>query len=66
MQRTGIARLPLHYGKAPRWLVVRMRKLAREIVTIIVDEYGTGDLLRRLADPFWFQALGCRLNFALE
>ncbi|MDH5754975.1 MAG: DUF763 domain-containing protein, partial [Candidatus Bathyarchaeota archaeon] len=38
MQRTGVAKLPLHYGKAPKWLVVRMRKLAKEIVTIIVDE----------------------------
>jgi hypothetical protein len=63
VQRTGIARLPLHYGKAPRWLVIRMRKLANEIVTIIVDEYGTMDFLRRLADPFWFQALGCVLGY---
>jgi hypothetical protein len=63
VQRTGVARLPLHYGKAPRWLVVRMQKLAKEIVTIIVDEYGTGDFLRRLADPFWFQALGCVLGY---
>lgn len=63
MQRTGIARLPLHYGKAPRWLVVRMQKLAKEIVTIIVDEYGTGEFLRRLSDPFWFQALGCVLGY---
>lgn len=63
MQRTGVARLPLHYGKAPRWLVVRMRKLAKEIVTIIVDEYGTGDFLKRVSDPFWFQALGCVLGY---
>ena len=63
MQRTGIARLPLHYGKAPKWLVVRMQKLAKEIVTIIVDEYGTGEFLKRLSDPFWFQALGCVLGY---
>ncbi|MEM2995429.1 MAG: DUF763 domain-containing protein [Candidatus Bathyarchaeia archaeon] len=63
MQRTGVAKLPLHYGKAPKWLVVRMRKLAREIVTIIVDEYGVGEFLRRLSDPFWFQALGCVLGY---
>jgi hypothetical protein len=63
MQRTGVARLPLHFGKAPRWLVVRMQKLAREIVTIIVDEYGTGDFLKRISDPFWFQALGCVLGY---
>ncbi|MDI6904318.1 MAG: DUF763 domain-containing protein [Candidatus Bathyarchaeia archaeon] len=63
MQRTGIAKLPLHYGKAPRWLVIRMRKLAKEIVTIIVDEYGTDDFLKRISDPFWFQALGCVLGY---
>jgi len=63
VQRTGVARLPLHYGKAPRWLVIRMRKLAKEIVTIIVDEYGTDDFLKRISDPFWFQALGCVLGY---
>ena len=63
MQRTGVARLPLHYGKAPKWLVVRMQKLAKEIVTIIVDEYGSGEFLKRLSDPFWFQALGCVLGY---
>ncbi len=63
MQRTGIAKLPLHYGKAPRWLVVRMQKLAKEITTIIIDEYGTEDFLKRISDPFWFQALGCVLGY---
>jgi len=63
VQRTGIAKLPLHYGRAPKWLVVRMRKLAKEIVAIIVDEYGTTDFLRRISDPFWFQALGCVLGY---
>jgi len=63
MQQTGIAKLPLHYGKAPKWLVVRMQKLAKEIVTIIVDEYGSGEFLKRLSDPFWFQALGCILGY---
>jgi hypothetical protein len=63
VQRTGVARLPLHYGKAPRWLVIRMQKLAKEIVTIIVDEYGTDDFLKRISDPFWFQALGCVLGY---
>jgi len=63
VHRTGVARLPLHYGRAPRWLVVRMQKLAKEIVTIIVDEYGSDDFLKRISDPFWFQALGCVLGY---
>jgi hypothetical protein len=40
-----------------------MQKLAKEIVTIIVDEYGTDDFLKRVSDPFWFQALGCVLGY---
>ena len=63
MQRTGIAKLPLHYGKAPEWLTVRMQKLAREIVSIIIDEYGHDEFLNRVSDPFWFQALGCVLGY---
>lgn len=61
--RTGVAHLPLHYGKAPPWLFQRMVKLAREIVIVVVDEFGPEELLRRLSDPFWFQALGCVLGF---
>jgi hypothetical protein len=63
VQRTGVAKLPLHYGKAPRWLTVRMEKLAREVVTIVVDEYGAIEFLKRISDPFWFQALGCVLGY---
>jgi hypothetical protein len=40
-----------------------MQKLAKEIVTILVDEYGSGEFLKRLSDPFWFQALGCVLGY---
>ncbi len=63
MKRTGSARLPLHYGRAPRWLTVRMTKLAKEMADIIVDEYGSAEFLRRLSDPLWFQALGCVLGY---
>jgi len=61
--RTGIAHLPLHYGRTPRWLFARMVSLAREITTIIIENYGPNEMLRRLADPFWFQAFGCVLGF---
>jgi hypothetical protein len=61
--RTGIANLPLHYGKAPRWLFDRMVKLAREITIVIIVDYGAEEMLRRLSHPFWFQAFGCILGF---
>lgn len=63
MQRTGVATLPLHSGKAPRWLFKRMVALSKEITKIIVYEYGADELLRRLSDPFWFQAFSCVLGY---
>jgi hypothetical protein len=63
MYRTGIANLPLHGGKAPAWLTSRMRKLAKEITAIIIDEHGTDIFLTRISDPYWFQAFGCVLGY---
>jgi uncharacterized protein len=61
--RTGTAQLPLHGGRAPAWLFTRMVKLAREITIHVSAEYGPEEMLRRLSDPFWFQAFGCVLGF---
>src|SRR3954451_18579122 len=61
--RTGTATLPLHTGKAPPWLFQRMTKLAREVVVFMAEEFGTAEILRRLADPHWFQAFACVLGF---
>jgi hypothetical protein len=58
-----LAQLPLHSGKAPPWLFQRMTKLAGAITMAIVDEFGPNEMLRRLADPWWFQAFGCVLGF---
>ena len=61
--RTGIANLPLHYGKVPPWLFQRMARLAREITIFIVTEFGAEEMLRRMSDPHWFQAFGCVLGY---
>jgi uncharacterized protein len=58
MQRSGIADLPLHGGTVPKWLADRMTLLGTAIAENVVHHYGTSGLLSRLADPFWFQALG--------
>jgi len=63
MPLKGIAELPLHYGRMPRWLYAEMVKLAGAISRIIVFEYGKREMLKRLSDPFWFQAFGCVLGF---
>src|SRR3990172_2537951 len=58
MKRSGIADLPLHGGRVPRWLAERMAGLGAAITEVIVHDYGTSAFLARLCDPFWFQALG--------
>lgn len=63
MPKTGVATLPLHPGKAPRWLFKRMVSLSKGITEVIVLEYGTDKFLRRLSDPFWFQAFSCVLGY---
>jgi hypothetical protein len=63
MSRTGIANLPLHPGRAPRWLFKRMVLLSKGIIEVISYEYGKDEFLRRISDPFWFQALSCVLGF---
>ncbi|MBW1972162.1 MAG: DUF763 domain-containing protein [Deltaproteobacteria bacterium] len=61
--KTGIAELPLHGGKTPKWLFSRMVRLARGISKAIIYNQGSEELLLRLSDPNWFQALGCVLGF---
>jgi uncharacterized protein len=61
--KRGTAVLPLHGGKAPKWLMDRMTRLAREIIIIIVSDFGSKEVLRKLSDPFWFQSFGCLLGF---
>ncbi|GAB5047498.1 DUF763 domain-containing protein [Thermodesulfovibrio sp. TK110] len=63
MQKTGVANLPLHSGKAPHWLFKRMVALSRAIVELMIIELGKEELLRRLSDPYWFQCFGCVLGF---
>ena len=61
--RRGIATFTLDYGKCPPWLFRRMVALGREIVRVLVDEYGAAEFLKRIADPVWFQSLGMVLAF---
>ncbi|MEM0466074.1 MAG: DUF763 domain-containing protein [Candidatus Thermoplasmatota archaeon] len=63
MVQTGIAHLPLHPGKAPRWLFQKMVTLSQGILEMLIYEYGIDEVLRRLSDPFWFQAFSCVLGF---
>ena len=61
--RTGIATIPLDYGKCPPWLFLRMKQLGRSIMLAIREEFGEDEILKRLSDPTWFQSLGCVMGF---
>ncbi|MEM1574695.1 MAG: DUF763 domain-containing protein [Nitrososphaerota archaeon] len=63
MRKTGIAELPLHEGKAPKWLIIRMKSLGEQICQIIIRDFGYKELLSRLSNPFWFQSFGCVLGY---
>lgn len=58
MKRSGTANLPLHYGHVPAWLADRMKAMGTAITLAVIHEHGRDEFLRRISDPFWFQALG--------
>jgi hypothetical protein len=57
-RRSGNADLPLHGGRVPPWLAERMTRLGAVMSQAIIHHYGRDELLRRLANPFWFQSFG--------
>jgi len=61
--RTGVATVPLDYGKCPKWLFERMKRLSRAIILTMREEFGEEEILKRLSDPIWFQSLGCVIGF---
>ncbi|MGB9576980.1 MAG: DUF763 domain-containing protein [Candidatus Norongarragalinales archaeon] len=61
--KTGVAELPLHAGRCPKWLFPRMKRLGAAITRAIVEEHGEREFLRRISNPFFFQSLGCALAF---
>ena len=62
MKRSGQADLPLHPGRVPAWLYERMSRMARAITEAILLDYGKDEFLKRISDPYWFQALGAVLG----
>ncbi len=61
--KRSVTSLPLHTGRAPAWLFEKMKRLCGALTEIIIMEHGSKELLARLADPLWFQALGCVVGF---
>lgn len=58
MINAGSIGMPLHFGKVPNFLTERMGNMGDAIVESILTNYGKSELLSRMSDPNWFQALG--------
>jgi hypothetical protein len=58
MINAGSIGMPLHFGKVPGFLTERMGNMGDAIVESILINYGKSELLSRMSDPNWFQALG--------
>jgi len=58
MVNSGMMGMPLHFGKVPRWLTERMGKMGSAIIESVAQNYGKSEVLTRLSNPNWFQALG--------
>lgn len=61
--KRGIATFTLDYGKCPPWLFEKMVSLSREMIYVLVKEFGPDEFVARMGDPVWFQALGTVLAF---
>lgn len=63
MKRRSTFTTKLHGGACPRWLFNHMKKLAKPLTRIVIDEYGTTEFLRRISDPLYFQAFSNVLGY---
>ncbi len=54
---------PTASGKVSAGLFHRMSLMAGVVASQLVRESGSVELLRRLSNPFWFQAFGCALGY---
>ena len=57
MISAGSIGLPLHPGRVPSFLTERMGRMGNAVIRSIVDNYGKSEVLTRMSDPNWFQAL---------
>ena len=54
--------MPLHFGAVPTFLTERMGRVGDAVVESIVHNYGKSEVLTRMSDPNWFQALGALMG----
>uniref|UniRef100_A0A7J2U2S9 DUF763 domain-containing protein n=1 Tax=Ignisphaera aggregans TaxID=334771 RepID=A0A7J2U2S9_9CREN len=54
--KVNFSELILHDGKVPPHLLYYMKRLSKAILNYIYEIYGPDEIVKRVSDPFWFQA----------
>ena len=62
MINAGAIGMPLHFGAVPRFLTDRMGRVGDAVIESIVHNYGKSEVLSRMSNPQWFQALGALMG----
>lgn len=61
MKKVGDVELRLAKGPVPHYK--ELKELERSIVKVIIEEFGTKELIKRYSNPLWFNSLACLLGF---
>jgi len=61
MKKIGDVELRLAKGPIPHYK--ELKELERSIVKVIIEEFGTEELIKRYSNPLWFDSLACLLGF---
>lgn len=61
MRRTGAVELRLASGPVPHYKEIV--KLSGPIMAGLVNEFGTGEAVKRFSDPLWFNCYACAVGF---
>jgi len=61
MKKVGDVELRLAKGPVPHYK--ELKELERSIVKVIIEEFGTEELIKRYSNPLWFNSLACLLGF---
>ena len=61
ISRVGFAELRLCTGYVPMYN--EMVKLAKPLISLLIEEYGIKELINRFSNPYWFQSLALAMGF---
>jgi len=61
MNQTGVAELRLCSGTVPHYK--QIVELSGPILSVLVDEFGTKEVIKRFSNPLWYSSLACALGF---